>query len=94
MLIEPQFRTKFGDTIWGIAERIARMAAFEGALASAQAVAGLIPKTSAKAIVRACKTALPEANDIYEKARKFPIRCFTFGDSLVHHYLSSNYQSE
>lgn len=44
------------------------MAAFEGALASAQAVAGLIPKTSAKAIVRACKTALPEANDIYEKA--------------------------
>lgn len=44
------------------------MAAFEGALASAQAVAGLIPKTSAKAIVHACKTALPEANDIYEKA--------------------------
>ena len=44
------------------------MAAFEGALASAQAAAGLIPKTSAKAIVRACKTALPEANDIYEKA--------------------------
>ena len=68
MLIEPQFRTKFGDTIWGIAERIARMAAFEGALASAQAAAGLIPKTSAKAIIRACKTALPEANDIYEKA--------------------------
>ena len=44
------------------------MTTFEGALASAQAAAGLIPKTSAKAIIRACKTALPEANDIYEKA--------------------------
>jgi len=69
VLIEPQFRTKFGDTIWDITGRIARMAAFEGALASAQAATGLIPETSAKSIVRVCKTALPEANDLYEKAK-------------------------
>ena len=69
MLIEPQFRTKIGDEIWGMTARISRMASFEGALALAQARVGLIPEASAHLIVETCKTGVPDTEAIYEEAK-------------------------
>ena len=70
MLIEPQFRTNFSDEVWGMTARISRMASFEGALALAQARVGLIPEASAHLIVETCKTDLPNAEAIYEEAKR------------------------
>ena len=50
MIIEPQFRTKFGDNLWSDKERISRMLAFERCLANGQADVGIIPSESATAI--------------------------------------------
>ncbi|PPR15597.1 MAG: 3-carboxy-cis,cis-muconate cycloisomerase [Alphaproteobacteria bacterium MarineAlpha9_Bin7] len=68
MLIEPQFRTKFADAVWGTMERLSRMAAFESALASAQAKVGLIPRSAAKTITQICNGPLPKASNVYEEA--------------------------
>ena len=46
------------------------MASFEGALALAQARVGLIPEASAHLIVETCKTDLPNAEAIYEEAKR------------------------
>ncbi len=69
MLIEPQFRTKLSDEVWGMTARLSRMASFEGALALAQARVGLIPESSAHLIAETCKTDLPDAEAIYEEAK-------------------------
>ena len=68
MLLEPQFRTKTSDRIWGSVERVARMASFEGALANAQASVGLISQSSADAISSMCGETFSEAEAIFDEA--------------------------
>ena len=50
MLIEPQFATPEIEALWSAEARIARMVAFEAALAAAQGELGVIPQQAGGAI--------------------------------------------
>jgi len=68
MLVEPQFRTKFGDKVWSTRERVLRMLAFEHCLANAQASVGLIPQESAQTINSINMDTVPEFLDAFDFA--------------------------
>lgn len=70
MLTEPQFRSALGDRVWSGEARLARMAAFEAALAGAQAAAGLVPGAAAEVIASVCAGGVADANTVYEAARE------------------------
>ena len=69
LFLEPQFRTAEADRLWSEPERLARMIAFEVALAAAEADCGVIPEPAAAAIAAAGAAEGPDATSIFEAAR-------------------------
>lgn len=83
MLTEPQFRSALGDRVWSGEARLARMAAFEAALAGAQAAAGLVPGAAAEVIDSVCAGTVADANTIYDAAREAGNPAIPFVNALT-----------
>ena len=90
MIIEPQFRTKFGDNLWSDKERIGRMLAFEHCLANGQAEVGIIPSDSAAAINSVEWDTAGTFTHIFEQAKTAGNLAIPFIESLKVSLASQN----
>ena len=68
MQLPPQFRADAADRVWSAGARLARFAAFESALAAAEAEAGAIPEAAAMAIARVCAAPLADPDAVFRDA--------------------------
>ena len=82
-MIEPQFTTPEMDALWSGSARIARMAAFEAALAQAQAECGILPKDVAAAIERLALGAKLDAAQIFEDSKQADTPAIPFVKALT-----------